>query len=67
MNCITASVVLYFLIGDSVITILLVSATLLVYVLGINMGGGTAQSVYKIYQQYQLRDLSLPHGNLPCY
>ncbi len=34
-----ASVVLYFLIGDSVITILLVSATLLVYVLGINMGG----------------------------
>lgn len=59
--------VLYFILGNNTITVLLVSTALLVYALGINRGGGTAQSVYKIYQQYQLRDLSLPHGNLPCY
>lgn len=63
LGIIIAAVILYFLIGSNTITMLLVSASMLIYVFGKN-GGVTIESIYKIYQFDQYGNLSLPHGYL---
>lgn len=58
--------VTYFTIGNSTITMLFVCVAALVYTIGCNRGGGTGQSSCQVSRWYQLRDLPMPHGNLPC-
>lgn len=59
-----ACVVLYYAIGGNTITMLLVSAALLIYAIG--RSGGIAERIHKVLQFYQYGSLSLPHGYVPC-
>ena len=56
----------YFALGSSTFTMLFFCVAALVYTLGCNRGGGTGQSSRQVPRWYQLRDLSVPHGNLSC-
>lgn len=58
--------VAYFALGGNVLTMLFFCVAALVYTLGCNRGGGTGQSGCQVPRWYQLRDLSVPHGNLSC-
>lgn len=51
--------------GGNVLTMLFFCVAALVYTLGCNRGG-TGQSGCQVPRWYQLRDLSVPHGNLSC-
>lgn len=53
---------------DSVdtLTMLFFCVVVLIYTLGCRTGGGTGQSGCQVPRWYQLRDLSVPHGNLSC-
>lgn len=55
------SVVLYYLIGASTLTCLLVSSSLLIYAIS-NRGGGTSKQIYSLYQYHQHGDVSFTHG-----
>ena len=55
----------YFALGSSTFTMLFFCVAALVYTLGCNRGG-TGQSSLQVPRWYQLRDLSVPHGNLSC-
>lgn len=55
----------YFALGSSTFTMLFFCVAALVYTLGCNRGG-TGQSSRQVPRWYQLRDLSVPHGNLSC-
>ena len=57
--------VAYFTLGGNTITMLLFCVAALVYTLGCN-GGGTGQSCCQVPRWNQLRDLSVPHGDLSC-
>ena len=57
--------VAYFALGSSTLTMLFFCVAALVYTLGCK-GGGTGQSCCQVPRWYQLRDLSVPHGNLSC-
>ena len=58
--------VAYFALGSSTLTMLFFCVVALVYTLGCKRGGGTGQSCCQVPRWYQLRDLSVPHGNLSC-
>lgn len=58
-------VVLYYVIGRNTITMLLVSASLLIYAIG-RSGGGIGEQVHRVLQFHQHGSLSLPHGYVPC-
>ena len=58
--------VAYFALGGSTLTMLFFCVAALVYTLGCKRGGGTGQSCCQVPRWYQLRDLSVPHGNLSC-
>lgn len=57
--------VAYFVLGSSTLTMLFFCAAALIYTLGCK-GGGTGQFRCQISRWHQLRDLPVPHGNLPC-
>ena len=57
--------VAYFALGASTLTMLFFCVAALVYTLGCKRGG-TGQSSRQIPRRYLLRDLFVPHGNLPC-
>ena len=57
--------VAYFALGGNTLTMLFFCVAALVYTLGCK-GGGTGQSSCQVPRWYQLRDLSVPHGNLSC-
>ena len=56
--------VAYFALGSSTLTMLFFCVATLVYTLGCK--GGTGQSSCQVPRWYQLRNLSVPHGNLSC-
>lgn len=58
--------VVYFAVGGNALTMLFFCVVALVYTLGCRTGGGTGQSSRQVPRRYQLRDLSVPHGNLSC-
>ena len=58
--------VAYFAVGGNTLTMLFFCVAALVYTLGCKRGGGTGQSSRQVPRRYQLRDLSVPHGNLSC-
>ena len=53
----------YFALGSNTITMLFFCVAALVYILGCKRGG-TGQSSRQVPRWYQLRNLSVPHGNL---
>ena len=57
--------VAYFAVGGNTLTMLFFCVAALIYTLGCK-GGGTGQSSRQVPRQYQLRNLSVPHGNLSC-
>ena len=57
--------VAYFVLGGNTLTMLFFCVAALVYTLGCKRGG-TGQSSRQVPRWYQLRDLSVPHGNLSC-
>ena len=57
--------VAYFALGGNTFTMLFFCVAALVYTLGCNRGG-TGQSSRQVPRWYQLRNLSVPHGNLSC-
>lgn len=59
-------VILYYAIGANTITMLLVSAILLIFALGSSGGGGIAEQIHKVLQFHQHGGLSLPYGYVPC-
>ena len=58
--------VAYFAVGGNTLTMLFFCVVALIYTLGCRTGGGTGQSSCQVPRWYQLRDLSVPHGNLSC-
>ena len=54
----------YFAIGSATLTMLFFCVAALIYTLGCRTGGGTGQSSRQVPRRYQLRDLSVPHGDL---
>ena len=56
----------YFALGSSTLTMLFFCVAALIYTLGCRTGGGTGQSSCQVPRWCQLRDLSVPHGNLSC-
>ena len=58
--------VVYFALGDNTLTMLFFCVAALVYTIGCRTGGGTGQSSCQVPRWYQLRNLSVPHGNLSC-
>ena len=56
--------VAYFAVGGNTLTMLFFCVAALAYTLGCNRGGGTGQSSRQVPGWYQLRNLSVPHGNL---
>ena len=58
--------VAYFVLGGNTLTMLFFCVAALVYTLGYRTGGGTGQSSCQVPRWYQLRNLSVPHGNLSC-
>lgn len=67
LGLVLMTVILYFIAGANTITMLLVSATLLIYAIGKNCrGGGTGKPVHKVRQFCQYGSLSLPYGYIPC-
>ena len=61
-----AAVAAYYLAGGNTLTMLFVSAALLVYALGRNRGGGTGQPYHPVYQFCKYGNLSVPYGFVPC-
>lgn len=59
------SIALYFVAGASTLTMLLFCAIALIITLGCRTGG-TGQFSFQIPWRNQLRDLSMPHGDLSC-
>ena len=57
--------ILYYAIGVNTITMLLISAILLIFALG-SSGGGIAEQIHKVLQFHQHGGLSLPYGYVPC-
>lgn len=57
--------VAYFAVGGNTLTMLFFCVAALIYTLGCKEGG-TGQSSRQVPRQYQLRNLSVPHGNLSC-
>ena len=57
--------VTYFAAGSSTFTMLFFCVAVLIYTLGCRTGG-TGQSSRQVPRRYQLRNLSVPHGNLSC-
>lgn len=58
-------VVLYYFIGENTVTMLLVSAALLIYAIG-RAGGGIAEQIHKVLQFHQYGSLPFPYGYVPC-
>ena len=58
--------VAYFAVGGNTLTMLFFCVAALIYTLGCRTGGGTGQSSRQVPRRYQLRNLSVPHGNLSC-